>query len=395
MKGGEAHPSYLKLIYEKGDYRIMFEPTNTLASANFDILKMDAVEDPLINVNKLATLDFEESYTAQVVAFINETRSEMTDKKITFYKSLNEATSERAVLESFADFFAGVRDIIAKFIKFIKKLVDKFVASVMKIVKSDKYIKKHKDLFKHIESDMEFDFQGYEYIFSPMIPSPDAALGYNNSLFDDLYSNEKRQLTAQSVKDSIVAMDLEKDYDEFRAKVIGKENDVIYISDFSRELYEVYRNGESDTSTITADTGYIRKCLNRYLEYDRMQKEVTHQRDAIIKAYEKVQKQVEDITKRNTDLDKQAFLSRLPVDNGITDIETTAGGTMMAAELMTQIDVYTRAKVDQIQEYSNIHLLAFGAKLDAMKECLNQDRNVLYTALQKSNVPFEKKGGKK
>ena len=186
-------------------------------------------------------------------------------------------------------------------------------------------------------------------------------------------------------------MDLEKDYNEFRGKVIGKDGESIYISEFSDELYKVYRNGDSDTSNITADAAFIRKCLNRFLDYAKMQKEVIHQRDAIIKAYNNVQKQVEDITKRNTDLDKQAFLSRLPVDNVITDIETTAGGTMMAAELMTQIDVYVRAKIDQIQEYSNIHLLAFGAKLDAMKECLNQDRNVLYTALRKSSVEFKEK----
>ena len=369
----------------------MFEPTNTLATANFDILKMDAVEDPLINVNKLVTLDFEECYTAQVVAFINECRSEITDRKIRFYKSLNEATNERAVLESFSDFFAGVKQVIDKFIKFLKKLVDRFMVSIMKMVKSDNYIKKHKDLFSKIERDMEFEFKGFEYTFSPMIPSPSAALDYNNSLFDDLYGDEKRQLTAQSVKSSVVAMDLEKDYNEFRARVIGKDGDSIYISEFSQELYKVYRNGDSDTSNVTADAAYIRKCLNRFLDYTKIQKEVTHQRDEIIKAYEKVQKQVEDITRRNTDLDKQAFLSRLPINSNITDIETTAGGTMMAAELMTQIDVYVRAKVDQIQEYSNIHLLSFGAKLDAMKECLNQDRNVLYTSLRKSNVPFKDK----
>ena len=369
----------------------MFEPTNTLASANFDILKMDAVEDPLINVNKLATMDFEECYTAQVVSFINETRSEITNNKIIFYKSLNEATSDRAVLESFADYFAGVRDIINKFIKFLKKLVDKFIVTIMKFVKSDNYIKKHKDLFSRIEPDMEFEFKGFEYTFSPNIPSPNAALGFDNSLFDELYSNEKRTLTSQSVKDSIIAMDLEKDYDEFRGKVIGKDGESIYISEFAQELYKVYRNGEADTSDITANSAYIRKCLNRFLEYNNMVKEVTHQRDEIIRAYERVQKQVQDITKRNTDLDKQAFLSRLPNDTTITDIETTAGGTIMAAELMAQIDVYVRAKVDQIQEYSNIHLLAFGAKLDAMKECLNQDRNVLYTSLRKSNIEFKEK----
>ena len=373
----------------------MFEPTNTLASANFDILKVDAVEDPLINVNKLATMDFEECYTAQVVAFINECRNEITDKKISFYKSLNEAADERAILESFSDFFAGVKDIINKFIKFLKKIVDKFVITIMKFVKSDNYIKKHKDHFNKLQRDIEFEFKGYEYTFSPSIPAPNAALSYNSSLFDDLHADNKRDLTAQSVRDSIVAIDLEKKYNEFRGAVIGKDGNLISISEFSEELYRVYRNGEMDTTNVTADITYIRRCLDRFLEYTKMQKEVTHQRDEIIKAYERVQKQVEDITKRNTDLDKQAFLSRLPADTSIGNIETTAGGTMMAAELMTQIDVYVRAKIDQIQEYSNIHLLAFGAKLDAMKECLNQDRNVLYTALRKSNVPFEKKGGKK
>lgn len=377
----------------------MFEPTNTLASANFDILKIDAVEDPLINVNRLATADFEECYFSQVVDFINECRSQITDKKIIFYKSLNEATSERMVLESFADFFSGVKDIISKFINFLKKLVDRFVISIMKLIKSDNYIKKHKDFFNHIDSDMKFEFKGFEYTFRPTIPDPYAALEYNNSLFDDLFKTADRSLTAQSVKDSIIAMDLEKDYNEFRAKVLGRENDVIYISEFSEELYREYRNGDLDTGDITANASYIRKCLSRFLEYSKMQKEVTHQRDEIIKAYEKVQKQVEDIVKRNTDLDKEAFLSRLPSDINIDKenitVTTTGSGTMMAAELMTQIDVYVRAKVDQIQEYSNIHLLAFGAKLDAMKECLNQDRNILYTALRKSDKPLKEKGGKK
>jgi hypothetical protein len=370
----------------------MLEPTNTLSSANFDILKMDAVEDPLININKLATMDFEESYTAQVVAFINECRSESTKKKITFYKSLNEATSDRMVLESFSDYFSGVTDIINKFIKFIRKLVDKFIISIMKFIKSDKFIKKHKDDFNRLKSDLEFDFRGYEYTFSPVIPSPTAALSFNNSLFDDLYGNEKRSLTAQSVQASIVNMDLEKDYDEFRAKVIGKDDSYIYLSEFSDELYRVYRNGEADTSNITADSSFVRMCLDRFLNYDKMKKEVEHQRDDTEKAYNQVKKEVENISKRNTDLDKQAFLSRLPADNGITDIETTAGGTLMAAELMTQINVYVNAKINQIQEYSNIHLLAFGAKLDAMKECLHQDRSVLYTALSKNGLT--PKGGK-
>lgn len=365
--------------------------TNSLSSANFDILKMDGVEDPLININRLATMDFEESYTSKVVDFINECRKELLECKITFYKSLNEATSEQVVHESFSDFFTGVKNIISKFIKFLHKLVDRFVVMIMKLVKSDQYIKKNKALFDKLEADIEFTYTGYEYTFSPSIPSPAAALSYNASLFDELYANDQHNLTADSVKSSIIAMDLERDYDDFRGKVIGKDGTPISISEFSQELYKVYRNGRSDTDTITADISHIRRCLNRFLDYTKMKSEVEHQKNDIIKAYEKVQSQIKDITKRNTDLDKQAFLSRLPSDTGITDVQTTGGGTLMAAELMTQIDAYVHAKIDQIQEYSNIHLIAFGAKLDAMKECMLQDKAVLYTALKKTKVPFEKK----
>lgn len=371
-----------------------FIPTNSLASANFDILKMDAVEDPLINVNKLATMDLEECYTAQVVAFINECRTEITNHKVAFYRGLNEATSERMVLESFSDFFSGVKDVIAKFIRFIRKITDKFLIALMKLVKSDKFLEKHKDEIIRAASDLEFDFTGFNYTFNPNIPVANVALEYNNSLFDDLYGNENRSLTGQSVKDSIAKMDLEKDCDRFRGKVIGRDGEDIYISEFSQAIYEVYRNGESDSETITADISYIRRALDRYLNYDKAKKEVEHNRKEIEKAYDKVEKQVKDIVKRNSDLDKQAFLSRLPQDNGIIDIETTAGGTAMAAELMSQIDVYVKAKVDQIQEYSNIHLLAFGAKLDAMRDCFVQDRNVLYTTLSKTGLDHKKKGGK-
>ena len=50
---------------------------------------------------------------------------------------------------------------------------------------------------------------------------------------------------------------------------------------------------------------------------------------------------------------------------------------------MVKLDSYVKIKIDQIQEYSNIHTLAFAAKLDAMKECAKQDRNTLYTALSR------------
>ena len=61
----------------------------------------------------------------------------------------------------------------------------------------------------------------------------------------------------------------------------------------------------------------------------------------------------------------------------------TSVGTNVPGDLLIQLDVYTKNKVDEIQEISNIHALAFSAKLDALKCCYKQDRALLYTALSK------------
>ena len=36
-----------------------FIPTNTMGNTAFDVLRMDGIDDPLINVNKLGTLDLD------------------------------------------------------------------------------------------------------------------------------------------------------------------------------------------------------------------------------------------------------------------------------------------------------------------------------------------------
>jgi hypothetical protein len=372
-------------------------PTNTLASASFDVLKMDGIEDPLINVNKLATMDLEESYFSIGVAFINECRDEMTNHKITFYHSLQEATNEVAVLESFSDYYSKVKQVIDKFIAFIKNLVNKFIVAMMKFIKSDSYLTKHKKDFDNFSDEDKFTFDGFEYTFSQDIPSPTAALQFNNSLFDDLYASQTAgALSIDAVRTVIANMDLEKDYNEFRAKVIGKEGESIYVTEFSDALYEVYRNGDRDTVKIEADKIFIRRTLDRYTHFNTVKTSVERNRNDIEKAYRSVQEQVENIVKRNGDLNVSAFLNKLPSDSGITGIASTSTdvtGIRMSADFMAQLDLYVRAKVDQIQEYSNIHVLAFTAKLDAIKEAYNQDRSVLYTALSKIKVT-DPEGGK-
>ena len=141
-----------------------------------------------------------------------------------------------------------------------------------------------------------------------------------------------------------------------------------------------------DSEEFEVNSSEVRQSLNRFLEYKKTKSNVERDQKNIDEAYNKVKKQIQDVVKRNGDLSVSAFLNKLPSDNNIESIEgqsVSNDGLTMSGEIMAQINMYVKAKVDQIQECSNIHILAFSAKLDAMKECYIQDRNILYTALSR------------
>ena len=365
-----------------------FIPTNTMSNTAFDVLRMDGIDDPLINVNKLGTLDLDESYFATAVSFIKEANNDLMESKQNLYKSISEATTQFVVLESFSDFFSKVNDIINKFIKFIKSLTQRFLTHINKLINSDKYINSHKKDFKDFRDTDKFTINGYNYTFNPNIPMAAASVSFNRSLFEDLYDKSGSiDLSPNGVNTSINKIDIEGSCDEFRGSVLGQSTP-ISVGEFDTELFKIYRDNSIDTEEIEVDSLEVSKALNRFTSFSDNKKQITNDQSKIERDYEQVKKQVKDITRRNGDLNLSAVIDRLPQEmrgniKKSKDSTDNQQGFSMSADLMYKLDLYTKAKVDQITEFSNIHTLAFSAKLDALKESYKQDRALLYTALLK------------
>lgn len=365
-------------------------PTNIFASNTFDILKMNGVEEPLLNVNNLASVDLEESYFISAVNFVNEQDAYISETKAKLFRSISEAATTEVVLESFSDFFVVIKDIIDKFLKFMKSLFIRFINTLMSIIQSDKYILKNKKKFREFRDGSDtFYFDGYEYTFKPNIPAPHAIQSFDATLFNGLVSNADGDLTVESVKNSIANLDIEADCDKFRARVLDRgDNEILDPTDFSEELFKEFRNDDTETTEIEVTSSVVMNSLRRFEEYNKTKKDVERTLKAIEREYNAVKKQVEEVSKRNGDLNAAAFMDRLPTDykGNIRKIGGTAvtnSGVVMGSEIMIQLDFFVQAKANLITEYSNIHSLAFGAKLDALKECFRQDRALLYRALNK------------
>ena len=363
-----------------------FTPSNTMGSVTFDVLNYDGIEDPLIDTNRLATLDLEECYFKSAVDFIAESNKEFTDSKITLYNKILETTSTTVIHESFSDFFVKVKEIINKFLKFIKSLFQRFLTQLARIIGSDKYLEKHKKDFDKFKDGDKFKIDGYKYTFSDNIPVPNALIQYNFDLFDHLLDFENsntptnKMITIEDISKARTNLSdrLTDYYNDFRGRVLGKEDQKIYEVDYSDALFKVFRDDSTTTEIIDID---------RYFKFNKMQEYTNKQYKAIESAYKKVEEQIKDLVKRNGDLSYKVFVDRLP-DGSDTRISYTSDknndtGVAMASDVLTQLDMYVKVKTEQIQECSNIHTLAFAAKLDALKECAKQDKETLYKALSR------------
>ena len=364
-----------------------FNPTNTLDSVSFDVLAIDGVEDPMIDINKLTNMELNESYFLTAIKYISESRMEYALCKNNLYSCIAEATNSAVILEGFSDFFSKTRQIIEKFLKFIKSLFQRFITNLNKLVGSEKYLTKHKKLFNDFNDNDKFKFEGFKYTFNPNIPNAAIALNFDN-LFDPFESmavNGSIDITAGSVASTIQSINYANDYDSFRASVLGKDGK-IYESDFSNALFKVFRDGADTTDTIEADRRFVLDAKDRFFGFNATKTSVENEYKRVEASYKQLEDQIKNITSRNGDLNTAAFLDRLPEgvkSNATVNGKTTQQGIAMSADLMYQIDVFVKNQVDRIKEYSDIHSIAFAAKLDAMKEAAKQDKNVLYTALSK------------
>ena len=365
----------------------VFSPTNTFASTPFDVLKVEGIEDPMIDVNKMATIDLSESYFESAVKFITESHTEMTNAKMTLYKSLSEATTDTVVLESFSDFFSSVKDIIVKFLKFIKRLFERFLATLNKFISSDTFIKKNKDTILKFNSDCEFDMTGYNFTFEPNVPVASAITSITDDLFADLKTVSNGELSAENIKAINDRYSYDEDYyDDFRGKVLNRDGDKITATDFQEELFRAFRDDSLEVETITVDPAKVMDSYRRFSNFKETKKQAEREQHNIEKEYNNLKDEIKKLSNKGI-LNVPAILGFIGDVSNITTIDgqnisgiNSNTGYQSSSELAIAFDIFAKNKADQVQRCSDIHVLAYSAKLDAIKECFKQDKALLYKA---------------
>lgn len=322
-------------------------------------------------------------FTNSMLGILTEMNNDFREANKEYYRSIYEADSLVAVNESFSDFFEKIKEIIKKFLRYIKNLFDRFITTLHRMVGSEKYLLKSEtgDKLKKFNSEHEFEFDGYTFTIEPNIPICNALAEFNQKFvgidFRNLNSNkksdsDKRDDIKNANKDLKNKLEA-SGYDELRAQVIGKTGS-IYQSEFNNELFELFRDGADNTSIFTVTNSIVLECYNSLKNYKSTEKDISAKKKEIENEYNAILKQLDHMisTERNgtrykVKLDDNIYGDELDLDN----------------ETMNQLNLYVKTLTNQVTEMSTMHGTAFSYKLDALKDKYNQDKRILYIALSK------------
>ena len=366
------------------------KPTNSFAHADFSILAMDDMGNPLVNFEKLKTMDLEECYFSTAVGFLKEMNESYVDSKLKLYKALSESRSDVMLLESFTDYYVQVEAIVNKFLKFLRYKLDEFFEIMEHFINENTVLKEHKKaLIEDIKTYQCDNTEGFYYTVNEAIPDVSAIDKFNASLFDDLFKSNITDLNADAVKNTVTSIELEQDFRKFRARILGMDGE-LSESEFIKTLYMIFRDNAGGCIELDLDAAKIRKIAEEYFKFSDIKADLNKAYGEIEKAYNEVLKKISVVSKNNNNLTVRAFSNILPHDAGVDKIDgkiVDNTGMMMSADMMLQLDVYCKAKADQLQKYTDITMMAMAAKMDAIKAMYRQNTNILLNACEVLDHP--------
>ena len=366
-----------------------FIPTNSLLAASFDSLK-DDFSDPVITLDALSKVNMDECYFSSSIKIIKKMNEAFTNYKIAMYKTLSFAESNQMLLESFTDYYVQAESIISDAIKFLENKMESFFNTMEAFIAENKAIIEHKkallEEIKHYQDDSR---ELHTFTIDNNTPNIGALENFNASLFEELFKPQITDFNAESISRTVGATELEEDYKRFRSNILNLADENISEQEFARALYRVFRNnnGMEDANITEVE---IKNMAEVWFGFNEIKSSLKEDLNAIKNSYEAILKKISTISKNNSGLSIGAFTSLLPGDVGVEKIDghdIDKSGAMMSSNMMLELDVYCKAKLDQLHKYTDIILMAMTAKMDAIKDMYMEYRACLYDAIEVLDNP--------
>ena len=348
------------------------------------------------------------SYFTEACSFLSTLDNWTVVMERSMYQGICESNGSAVLInESVSEWFETFKSLLKKVVDFLHALLNKFLVGLNMFLSREAFIKNHKKDFTKFNENHKFTMSIFTFTLDNDIPKTAPIynsadwknvfkIGKEGSTYD-LLDNDTHSAsyeaangdTPRTLKDKTNggalgddefsaaytelkdAMDNGDIYDKVRAEMLGMAKGTrIDASDYSKELYEVFRDGQSGKEDHEFEYSDIQDALIRFDQYDHCKKALTKQKKDAEREYKEVIKKLDHYVKLGKD--------GLVTTSADGAVETVKLGTSLQA---SKYSLIVKALSTVVHEVSNIHTLAFTAKLDAYKDCFKQDKTILYKAL--------------
>lgn len=287
-----------------------------------------------------------------------------------FYEALSEVANienEELFNKAFIDNYRESTEVILKGIKGIEEIYEEFVSDIKYLVE-DTHIKNHLDTLNKFRDSNSFVIEGFNYNLSnnPKVTIKELFETVNLSKNKDLDLEDKinsyKEVTAELNNKSVIEQILESDHE------IKDE----YIIEEALNKYRM--NGENTDLHISESD--INTCLEEFSMESNLLESVRELKDNVCKTYRSIVETINNIAREFNDNDYKPFIESY-IDSSITQKKAMD----LTTESKSIINLANKERINCAVNNLDNYSLLFATKLEAVKECLETDRRILYTAI--------------
>lgn len=298
--------------------------------------------------------------------------------------AIYESTGSEIVYEAgtISGIFTKIKEFFKKLLEKIKGIFAKFMTVINSWTQSDKaFVKKYKkDLYSANLKD--FEFKGYKFTLDKYVLPKVASdglreawknkageIGSKHTSFINIDADEYNE-AAKTLRDK-----KEDILDEVRGELVygEKSNKKVDSSDFSKELFEVFRNGDSEKETLDEKDIDISTCLIAIENTEKNKKDAE-------KAYKEITRGISDDIKHIDDIIKETMRDLPDKDDADKNDEDSA-----------MISYYS-ALCSLEESAKSLVTVAFGAYIQAIKDYNRQCKAICVKALTRKQPKNESSG---
>ena len=269
-------------------------------------------------------------------------------------------------LMSKIDFKAIIRKIFKIFIDLMEKLWNQFRSLLVGLFSHDKVIKNFKEDLQNIKISVYYPEERYSYSdfkyntnlssFKFYIEKELTDLIMDLTEFNQYKTKDKIYSKIESMKEEI--QNSEEYYNSIRATIIQKRNSV-EKQNFATELFNYFRNGGNIIPASEIRPNEMKNITEGYFNFKKTVKEI-----------EKDKTEIQQIAKKT-----DSMIQKVDI-NKYTNIS-------FSEEAMIEITKVIQGRCIRVKNICDMFVTTFAAKLDAVKESIVQNKNILYLACKR------------